>query len=117
MINFRKHNKNFSLSLQYNGVNSYVFFDGVETIKLKAKDSEIKVTPLYLINISKKFSVDIWKIQDYMDMFMILVMISCWWYIRYSQVFDEKEDNVYCSNDICWLWHINLIKPVKKCFN
>ena len=59
LINFRKHNKNFSLSLQYNGVNSYVFVDGVETIKLKAKDSEIKATALYLINISKNFSVDI----------------------------------------------------------
>ena len=59
LINFRKHNKNFSLSLQYNGVNSYVFVDGVETIKLKAKDSEIKATPLYLINISKNFSADI----------------------------------------------------------
>ena len=44
LLNFTKHNK-FCLSLHYNGANSYLFFNSVEIIKLKAKDSEIKPTP------------------------------------------------------------------------
>ena len=32
-----------------------------EIIKFKAKDSEIVTTPLYLVNISKDFSVDTMK--------------------------------------------------------
>ena len=58
MINLTEHNKKFCLSLHCNGANSYVFASGVEIIKFKAKDSEIKATPLCLENISKDFSVD-----------------------------------------------------------
>ena len=50
--------KFFSLSLHYNEANSYLFVNGPEIIKFKAKDSEIVVTPLCLGNISKDFSVD-----------------------------------------------------------
>ena len=39
--NFTVDNKKFCLSLHYNGVNSYLFVNGKETIKLKAKYSEI----------------------------------------------------------------------------
>ena len=46
------------MSLHYNGANSYLFLNGTETIKFKAKDSEIVATPLCLRNISKYFSVD-----------------------------------------------------------
>ena len=42
----------------YNGANSYLFVNGTEIIKFKAKDSEIVTTPLSLGNISKDFSVD-----------------------------------------------------------
>ena len=41
-----------------NGANSYLFVNGTETIKFKAKDSEIVATPLCLGNISKDWSVD-----------------------------------------------------------
>ena len=44
--------------MHYNGANSYLFVNGTEIHKFKAKDSEIVVTPLYLGNISKDFSVD-----------------------------------------------------------
>ena len=44
--------------MHYNGANSYLFVNGTEIHKFKAKDSEIVVTPLYLGNISKYFSVD-----------------------------------------------------------
>ena len=60
-INFAEKNKNFCLSLRYNGVNSYLFVNGTEIYKFKAKDSEIVATPLCLGNISKDWSVDYMK--------------------------------------------------------
>ena len=57
-INFTENNKEFCLSLHYNGANSYLFVNGTEIYKFKAKDSEIVATPLCLGNISKDFSVD-----------------------------------------------------------
>ena len=53
-INFTKTNTKFCLSLHYNRANSYLFVNGTETHKFKAK----LATPLYLGNISKNFSVD-----------------------------------------------------------
>ena len=52
-INFTEHNEKFCLSLHYNGANSYLFVNGKEIHKFKAKDSEIVATPLCLGNISK----------------------------------------------------------------
>ena len=46
------------LSLNYNGANAYLFVNGTEIYKFKAKDSEIVTTSLCLGNISKDFSVD-----------------------------------------------------------
>ena len=57
-INFTKANTKFCLSLHYNGVNSYLFFNGTEIHKFKAKDSEIVATPLCPGNISENFPVD-----------------------------------------------------------
>ena len=57
-INFTKVNTKFCLSLHYNGANSYLFVNGKEIHKFKAKDSEIVATPLCLGNISKDWSVD-----------------------------------------------------------
>ena len=57
-INFTVTGKKFCLSLHYNGANSYLFVNGTEIIKFKAKDSEIVATPLCLGNISKDWSVD-----------------------------------------------------------
>ena len=53
--NFNVDNKKFHLSLHYNGENSYLFVNGKEVIKFKAKDSEIKPYLLCLGNISKDF--------------------------------------------------------------
>ena len=44
--------------MHYNGANSYLFVNGTEIIKSKAKDTEIVATPLCLGNISKDWSVD-----------------------------------------------------------
>ena len=57
-INFTKTRVKFCLSLHYNGDNSYLFVNGTEICKLRAKDSEIVPYPLCLGNISKEFSVD-----------------------------------------------------------
>ena len=55
-INFSKNNTKFCLSLHYNGANSYLFVNGTEIIKFKAKDSNIVARPLCLGNISKDWS-------------------------------------------------------------
>ena len=44
--------------MHYNGLSSYLFVNGTEIIKSKAKDSEIVATPSWLGNFSKDFSVD-----------------------------------------------------------
>ena len=63
-------------SLHYNGANSYLFVNGTETIKFKAKDSEILAYSLCLGNISKDWTNDNMKKKlDLMDISMILVVI------------------------------------------
>ena len=57
-INFTVANKRFCWSLHYNGANSYLFVNGTEIYKFKAKNSEILVGPICLGNISKDWSVD-----------------------------------------------------------
>ena len=57
-INFTVTKKKLCLTLHYNGVNSYLFVNGTEIYKFKAKDSEIIETSLWLGNISKDWSVD-----------------------------------------------------------
>ena len=56
-INFTEKIKS-CLSLHYNGANSYLFVNGKEIIKFKAKDSEIVASSLCLGNISKDWSAD-----------------------------------------------------------
>ena len=57
-INFTVTKNKFCLSLHYNGASSYLFVNGTEIIKFKAKDSKIVATPLCLGNISKDWSID-----------------------------------------------------------
>ena len=52
-INFTVTKKKFCLSLHYNGGNYYLFVNGTEIIKFKAKDSAIVASPLCLDNITK----------------------------------------------------------------
>ena len=52
-INFTVIERKFFLSLHYNGANSYLFVNGTEIHKFKAKDYEIVASPLCLGNISK----------------------------------------------------------------
>ena len=52
-INFIVTKKTFCLRLHYNEANSYLFVNGTEIYKFKAKDSENVANPLCLGNISK----------------------------------------------------------------
>ena len=45
--------KKFGLNLHYNGANSYLFVDGKEIHKFKAKEYEIVATPLCIGKVSK----------------------------------------------------------------
>ena len=75
-INFTVTKKKFCLSFHYNGANSYLFVNGTEIYKFKAKDSETVLTPLCLRNISKDWSIDnMKKKQGLMDMCMIFALI------------------------------------------
>ena len=56
-INFTENSKRFCLGLHYNEANRYLFVNGTEIYKFKAKDSENIATPLCLGNISKDFLV------------------------------------------------------------
>ena len=58
LINFTENKNKFCLSLHYNGANCYLFVNGIEIIKFKAKVSEILKYPLCLGNISKNVSVN-----------------------------------------------------------
>ena len=57
-VSFTDHREKYCLSFHYNGANSYLFVNGTEIIKLRAKDSEIVATPLCLGNIAKDWSLD-----------------------------------------------------------
>ena len=50
--NFSSENKIFCLGLHYNGDNGYLFVNGKEITKFKAKKSEIKANQLTLGSIS-----------------------------------------------------------------
>ena len=55
-ISFTVTKKKFCLSLHYNGANSYLFVNGKEIVKFKAKDTEI--VAICLGNISEDWSAD-----------------------------------------------------------
>ena len=57
-FNFTFTKKKFCLSLHCNGANNYLFINGTEIYKFKAKDFEIVAAPLCLGNTSKGWWVD-----------------------------------------------------------
>ena len=92
-IHFTAIRKKFCLSLHHNEDNSYLFVNGTDIIKFKAKDSEIVTNPLYLRNISEDFSSANIKKPG-----------------LYGSVFDFSDDyRVTAVNDILDI-HIYLMK-------
>ena len=74
-INFTLTKKIFCLSYHYNGPNNYLFINGAEIYKFKAKDSEILAGPLRLVNVSNEWSVDNMKrtgFTGYVDDFSVV---------------------------------------------
>ena len=67
--------KKFCLSLHYNRADNYLFVNGKEIVKFKAKDSAIVATPLCLGNILKDWSENNMRKLDLMDTFMNFVLI------------------------------------------
>ena len=51
--------------MHYNGANSYLFVNGTEVYKFKAKDSEIVAAPLCLGNISNNWLIDNMKKNEF----------------------------------------------------
>ena len=91
-VNFTVTKKKFCLSWHYNGANSYLFVNGTEINKFKAKDSEIVATPLCLGSISKDWSEDNMKKNrftgyvydfsvdyDAIAVMILKIFISIWW--------------------------------------
>ena len=74
--NFSAENKIICLSLHHNGDNSYLFVNGKEVTKFKAKKSEIKANQLTLGSISTRanLSSSDLKIVNCMEMFMTLAL-------------------------------------------
>ena len=93
-INFTVTKKKFCLSLHYNGATSYLFVNGTEIYKFKAKDSEIVASPLCLGNISKDWSTDMKKtvINGYIYDFSV--------YYDFNDVDDVKDIDKYLMKKI-----------------
>ena len=104
--------------MNYNGANSYLFVNGTEIIKFKAKDSEIVATSLCLGNISKDWSVDNMKrtgfngyvydfsadydavaVNDILDIHKCLMKKN-----KMIENVCVCKGNIYFSNDIFWLY-------------
>ena len=76
-INFTATKKKFCLSLHYNRGNSYLFVNGTEIIKFKAKDSAIVASPLCLGNVSKDWSTDnMKKTRAYWILVQIIMLLQ-----------------------------------------
>ena len=70
-INFTMTKKKFCLSLHYNGANSYLFVNGTEIYKIKAKYSEIVASPLCLGNISQADNMKKTRFNSYVYDFSV----------------------------------------------
>ena len=82
--NFSTENKTFCLSLHYNGNNSYLFVNGKEVTKFKAKKSETKANQLTLRSISTSANLSSSDTEDSK---------------LYGNVYDFSVDYSAISND------------------
>ena len=71
--NFTETNKKFVLSLHHNSDNSYLFVNGKQELKFKAKDDQIINEKLCLGNLSSKWTKSESEKLDYMEIFTILL--------------------------------------------
>ena len=88
--NFSAENKIFRLSLHHNGDNSYLFVNGKEVIKFKAKKSEIKANQLILGSISTSANVSSSDIED-SKLYRNVYDFS----VDYSATSNDKIDDIH----------------------
>ena len=93
--NFSAENEIFCLILHYNGDNSYLFVNGEEDTKFKAKTSEIKANQLTLESISTSANLSSSDIEDSK---------------LYGKVYDFSVDYSAISNDKILDIHAYLMK-------
>ena len=93
--NFMAENKIFCLSLHYNGDNSYLFVNGKEVTKFKAKKSEIKANELTLGSMSTSANLSSSDIEHSK---------------LYGNVYDFSVDYSTISNDKIQDIHAYLMK-------
>ena len=93
--NFSADNKIFRLSLHYNGENSYLFVNGKEVTKFKAKKPEINADQLTIGSISTSANLSISNIEDSK---------------LYRNVYDFSVDYRAISNDKIQDIHAYLMK-------
>ena len=105
------------MRLHYNGANSYLFVNGTEIIKFKAKDSETTPSLLCLGNIWKDWSVDNMKktgfngcIYDFSvdyDAIAVSDILDIHKYLMEKNEIVKNvwicEANIYFNNDVIWM--------------
>ena len=88
--NFTGANKKFVLSLHYNGDDSYLFVNGKQELKFKAKDEQIVKEILCLENIS-----DDWTAENaqktgfgvkYLNLLLIILVLTLVIYITFIDI-------------------------------
>ena len=83
--------------MHYDRKDSYLFVNGTEIYKFKAKDFEIAVNPLCLGNISKDWSTSNMKKKQslmVMSMILVLIMLLLQLMILHLEIFNEKNNIV-----------------------
>ena len=83
--NFSAENKIFCLSLDYNGDGSYLFVNGKEVTKFKAKKSEIKANQLTLGSISTSANLSSSDIED----------SKLYFSVDYSAISNDKIQDIH----------------------
>ena len=86
-ISFTENNKRICLSLYFNGANSYLFVNGKEIYKFKAKDSEIVLNILCLGNISKKVLADYMKKKNRIKWLCTISVLIMWQFLLLYHTF------------------------------
>ena len=71
--NFTEFGVKFVLSLHYNGDNSYLFADGRQKLKFKAKDNQIINEKLCIGNLSSEWTTSESEKLGYTEIFTILL--------------------------------------------
>ena len=110
-FNFTVTKINFAcLSLHYNGANSYLFVNGKEIMKFKAKDSEIVTSPICVGNISKDWLADNMKktgLNGYVYEFSV----------DYRKFKSNLDESISLIDDYLITKYVKCLNFLKKCFS